>query len=298
MIRIDAHQHFWSVARADYDWLTPALPRLYRDFLPEHLAPLLTRSGIDHTVVVQAAETEAETDFLLELAATTPFVAGVIGWTDLESRAAPMRIETLARTPALRGVRPMLQDLADDEWMLRPSIAPAIAALCRARLRFDALVRPRHLAALRRFVARYPDLPVVIDHGAKPAIAADGIDVWAAQMRAIARDSRVVCKLSGLATEASRQWSAKTLAPYVDVLLEAFGPQRLMWGSDWPVLLEAFDASAAENAYAAWLDAASILTSRLSRDDRDWIFGKTAATFYGIERPQAAATRAIRGDPR
>ena len=283
MIRIDAHQHFWSVARDDYGWLTPALPGLYRDFLPEHLAPLLARSGIDRTIVVQAAETEAETAFLLELAAAAPFVAGVVGWTDLESRDAPMRIEALARSPALRGVRPMLQDLADDEWMLRPSIAPAIAALCRARLRFDALVKPRHLSALRSFLARYPDLPVVIDHGAKPEIAAGRIDVWAAQMRAIARDSRVVCKLSGLATEASRQWSAQTLAPYVDVLLEAFGPQRLMWGSDWPVLLEAFDASAAENAYAAWHDAASILTSRLSSDDRDWIFGRTAAAFYDIQ---------------
>ena len=283
MIRIDAHQHFWSVARDDYGWLTPALSGLYRDFLPEHLAPLLARSGIDRTIVVQAAETEAETAFLLELAAAAPFVAGVVGWTDLESRDAPMRIEALARSPALRGVRPMLQDLADDEWMLRPSIAPAIAALCRARLRFDALVKPRHLSALRSFLARYPDLPVVIDHGAKPEIAAGRIDVWAAQMRAIARDSRVVCKLSGLATEASRQWSADTLAPYVDVLLEAFGPQRLMWGSDWPVLLEAFDASAAGNAYAAWHDAASILTSRLSSDDRDWIFGRTAAAFYDIQ---------------
>ena len=283
MIRIDAHQHFWSVARDDYGWLTPTLPRLYRNFLPEHLAPLLARSGIDRTVVVQAAETDAETEFLLELAKSAPFIAAVVGWTDLETRDAPTRIEAIAQSPALRGVRPMLQDLADDEWMLRPSIAAAIEALSRSKLCFDALVKPRHLPALQKFLARYPDLPVVIDHGAKPEIAAGQTDTWAAQMRAIARNSRAVCKLSGLATEAGRQWSPETLAPYVDVLLDAFGPRRLMWGSDWPVLLEAFDAPAAEHAYATWYDTASVLTSRLSGDDRDWIFGKTAATFYGIE---------------
>lgn len=282
MTRIDAHQHFWKLSRGDYDWLTPQdLPKLYRDFLPEHLAPLLERSGIDRTVVVQAAPTDAETQFLLGLAATTPFIAGVVGWTDLESPQAVETIAELSRDKRLLGLRPMVQDLADDEWLLRKTITPAIDAMQRGKLRFDALVKPRHLPVLLTFLERHPDLHVVIDHGAKPPIASGQLDDWAVQMRRIAKQTNAFCKLSGLATEAGRQWTDATLRPFVDVLLEAFGPRRLMWGSDWPVLHEAYAAGGgADTRYHSWHMTAIMLTAGLSFDERDWVLGKTAAAFY------------------
>jgi len=169
----------------------------------------------------------------------------------------------------------MIQDIEDTDWMLRPALAPAIEAMQHSDLCFDALVKPRHLPALAEFLDRYPGLAVVIDHGAKPDIAGAGLDLWATYIRHIAKTSNAFCKLSGLVTEAGAGWSADTLKLYVDVLLESFGPQRLMWGSDWPVLLEAGD-------YPSWLNAAETLTKHLSANDRAAIFGGTAAAFYGI----------------
>jgi L-fuconolactonase len=284
MIRIDAHQHFWKLSRNDYDWLTPDVPAIYRDFLPEHLAPLLERSAIERTIVVQAAPTEAETQFLLQLAAATPFIAGVVGWTDLESLSAADAIAELSRNEQLLGLRPMVQDLPDDAWLLRPSLAPAIDAMQHAGLRFDALVKPRHLPVLRRFLERHPGLAVVIDHGAKPAIASGEIDVWAEQMRGIARHTNAFCKLSGLVTEGGSNWTPAALLPYIDVLIHAFGPSRLMWGSDWPVLHLAYEPGRVGAAipYASWCDAATALVARLSPHERELIFGGTAARFYGL----------------
>jgi L-fuconolactonase len=174
----------------------------------------------------------------------------------------------------------MLQDLDDAEWILREAVQPAIRAMAAAGLRFDALIKPAQLPAIRTLLARYPDLPVVIDHAAKPRIGDGEIDAslpgdWAGHIRAIARDSHAVCKLSGLATEAAAGWTCETLRPYVDVLLEAFGPSRLMFGSDWPVLTQNGD-------YGGWLSAATALTASLSEADRAEVFGGTAARFYGI----------------
>ena len=276
-MRIDAHQHFWRMDRGDYGWLTPQHhPKIARDFSPADLKPLLNAAKIDKTILVQAAPTEAETQFLLDIAAATPFVAGVVGWADLEASDAASRIARLAANPKLLGLRPMMQDMADDEWMLRKEIGKSIDAVQRANLRFDALVKPRHLPALAEFLERYPDLPVVIDHGAKPDIAHAGLDLWATYIRHIAKNSKACCKLSGLASEAGPGWSAATLKLYVDVLLESFGPRRLMWGSDWPVLNEAGD-------YASWLAACETLTKHLSPSDREAIFGGTAAAFYGLK---------------
>lgn len=275
-MQVDAHQHFWRVARGDYGWLTPAdHPLICRDFGPDDLRPLLGAAEVERTVLVQAAPTLAETRFLLELATATPFVAGVVGWADFEASDAAATIEALARDPALVGLRPMLQDLDDDAWILRPALAPALDAMQAARLRFDALVTPRHLPHLARFLAGRPDLKVVIDHGAKPDIADGALASWADAMRAIARDSGAFCKLSGLVTEASVDWTAEQLKPFVDVLVDAFGPARLMWGSDWPVVNEA-------GGYAAWRAAAEALTAQLSPADRARVFGGTAAAFYGI----------------
>ncbi len=275
-MQIDAHQHFWRVDRGDYGWLTPeAHPTICRDFGPDDLAPLITAAGVERTVLVQAAPAAAETQSLLEVAHATPFVAGVVGWADFEAPDAAGRIAALAADAALLGLRPMLQDLADDAWILRPQLAPALDAMEAAGLRFDALVTPRHLPHLARFLERRPDLKVVIDHGAKPDIAAGGLADWAAAMRAVAQGSGVFCKLSGLVTEAGDGWTTERLRPFVDVLLEAFGPARLMWGSDWPVVNEA-------GGYGAWRTAAEALTAHLSAEDRALVFGGTAAAFYGI----------------
>jgi L-fuconolactonase len=276
-MRIDAHQHFWRVARGDYGWLSQeAFPNLYRDFVPQDLAPLLAEGGIDRTILIQAAESVAETEFMLALAAETPFVAGVVGWVDFASPDAPADITRLARDPRLKGMRPMLQDLPDNDWILKRELQPAIEALSANRLRFDALIKPPQLPAIRRFLDRHPDLPVVIDHGAKPEIAAGRIDDWAQHIRAIARDSEAMCKVSGIATEAAPGWTVETMRPYVEVLLEAFGPGRLMFASDWPVLTENGD-------YLGWLATVEALMSGLSQAEKDQVFGGTAATFYGIE---------------
>jgi L-fuconolactonase len=275
-MRIDAHQHFWRPSRGDYGWLTPeAHPAICRKFLPQDLAPLLVDAGIERTVLVQAAPTVAETEYLRGLAAEAPFVAGVVGWADFEAADAPERIEALAADPKLLGLRPMLQDLDDDAWIVRPAIAPALDAMTSAGLRLDALVTPRHLPHLARFLAARPDLKVVIDHAAKPDIAGAALDGWAARMRSIAADTGACCKLSGLVTEAGGRWTEESLKPYVDVLLGAFGPARLMWGSDWPVVNEA-------GGYMAWRSAAAALTEGLSQDERDQIFGGAAQAFYGI----------------
>ncbi|MFI4974035.1 MAG: amidohydrolase family protein [Caulobacterales bacterium] len=274
---IDAHQHFWRVDRGEYGWLTAQdHPLICRDFGPEDLAPLMHEAGVERTVLVQAAPSLAETDFLLEIARRAPFVAGVVGWADFAAANAPRVIERLAGSPKLLGLRPMLQDLDDDAWILRPDVQPALDAMAAAGLAFDALVKPRHLPHLSVLLGRRPDLRVVIDHGAKPDIAHRDLDEWASQMRVIGRETGALCKLSGLVTEAAPGWTAEDLKPFVEVLLEAFGPTRLMWGSDWPVVNEA-------GGYGAWLGAADALTAQLSQGERTQVFGEVATAFYGLQ---------------
>lgn len=274
-LRIDAHQHLWKVSRGDYGWLTAALPTIHRDFLADDLRPLLRAGDIDQTILVQAAESIAETQFLLDIAEREDFVGGVVGWVDFERLDAVEQMARLAQHPKLVGLRPMLQDMADERWILRPQFEPVLQAMQHHELRFDALIRPRHLPAFVEFAQRYPQLPLVIDHAAKPDIANNRLNDWAVAIRALARVPHVRCKLSGLATEADRGWDAAALKPYVEVLLEAFGPHRLMWGSDWPVLLLA-------GGYLQWLEIAQDLTAGLSDNERTCIFGSTAARFYGI----------------
>ena len=222
MTRIDAHQHFWTLARGDYGWLTPDLAPIYRDFGPADLAPLLDEAGIDGTILVQAAPTVAETQFLLSIAEETPFVKGVVGWVDFEAPDAPDRIAALATHPALVGLRPMIQDIADPDWMLRDGLTPAFEALQRHELTFDALTLPRHLGPLRALLARHPRMRVVIDHGSKPPIRDRAIDDWARDIAGLAADTAAFCKLSGLVTEAPSGWSVEDLGPYVDHCLCIF----------------------------------------------------------------------------
>jgi L-fuconolactonase len=273
---VDAHHHVWSLARGDYGWLTPDLAPLYRDFSMKDLAPLREQANVAATVLVQAAPTIAETRHLLDVAKQSHgVVKGVVGWVDLAAGDAIPTLTRLARDPLLKGVRPMLQDLPDDAWILRAEVGRTLAALPRLGLRFDALVKPAQLPALLTMLDRHPDLAVVIDHGAKPAIAQQMWLPWARQMRAAADNPRVRCKLSGLVTEAGQGWTIDTLRRYVDYLAEIFGPQRLMWGSDWPVV----NLTA---TYQSWYAATVALTSAWSVDDRGALMGGTARRFYGL----------------
>jgi L-fuconolactonase len=272
---IDAHQHFWRLSRGDYDWLTPDLEALYRDFEPSDLAPQLERAGVEHTVVVQAAASIAETRYLLGLADTTEWIAGVVGWIDMASPAADETLEVLAAHRALRGIRPMIQDIPDPDWMLGQGLRPAFEALERRRLAFDALVRPVHLPRLLTLLERHPALAAVVDHGAKPDIAGGGFESWAPGIARIARETAACCKLSGLVTEAAPDWDDAALRPYVDHLLECFGPGRLLWGSDWPVVELAGD-------YARWRDASLRLLAGLSAEERGAVLGGNAVRFYRL----------------
>jgi L-fuconolactonase len=274
--RIDSHQHFWRLARGDYGWLTPALAPLHQDFEPADLLPLLNARGIVATVAVQAAETDAETDFLLAMARGTPWIGGVVGWTDLVAPTAPDRIDALAAQPKLVGMRPMLQDLADDDFVLRPSVRPALSAMERTGLRLDALVRPRHLPRLVALRNQHPGLPIVIDHCAKPLFDRDAFGTWATDLRAVASDGLTCCKLSGLVTEAGPGWTVDMLRPVFETVLDAFGPERLMWGSDWPVLNLAAE-------YEQWADATDRLLAGLPPSAREAILGGTATRFYGLK---------------
>ncbi|RQH00623.1 amidohydrolase family protein [Paraburkholderia dinghuensis] len=275
--KIDAHQHYWDPSRGDYDWLTPAMTALYRIFGPRDLAPLRERCGVTRTVVVQAAQTVEETRYLLALARDDASIAGVVGWVPLDDPQAPELIADLAREPKLRAVRPMLQDLPDDDWIATADTSRAVEALIAHDLAFDALIFTRHADALATFLARHPALRVVIDHGAKPPIR-DGDAGWSAWADAITRFARfpqVCCKLSGLATEAAPGWTDATLRPWIEHLLAAFGAERLMWGSDWPVLNLNGD-------YERWHVCAQRLLATSTDAERQAVFGANAAAFYRL----------------
>jgi len=288
MRRIDAHQHFWRPARGDYAWLradVPELAPLLRDFLPEDILPLLQAGGIAQTVLVQAAESVAETEFLLDLATRHDLIGGVVGWVDLARSDAAATIERLAQHPKFKGVRPMLQDLPQADWIARAPHPDAIRALVRLGLRFDALVKPAHLPALLQFVRAWPDLPVVIDHAAKPRLAQGWQAEWAMDWRRhlseFAALPRVSCKFSGLVTElppaacASTDATIEAVQPVWDALLLWFGPARILWGSDWPVLTLA-------TSHAQWLAASGKLIGSLAPAEQDQVWHGTARRVYGL----------------
>lgn len=277
---IDAHQHFWTLSRGDYGWLTPALAPLYRDFGPADLRPLLADAGIARTILVQAAPTIAETRFMLDIARDNDFVAGVVGWVDMEAPDAPAQTAALQKAGKLCGIRPMIHDIADPAWMLRPALDRAFRALIDADLTFDALVRPVHLPHLIELRARYPKLRMVVDHGAKPDIASwqpgdAGFSAWSRDMANLASGDNTFCKMSGLVTEARRDWEAPDLIPYFEVLAAAFTPQRLLWGSDWPVVNLA-------GGYMAWHAASNEWLAKLSINERAQIRGETATRAYRL----------------
>jgi len=280
MIRIDAHQHFWRLSERRGAWPPPSLAAIHRDFGPADLAPLLAAAGVEGTVLVQSLPRLEDTRWLLELAQATPFVKGVVGWVDFKAADAAQTIAELARHPLLKGLRPMLQDLPEDDWIADPSTAPAARAMASRGLVFDALVAPRHLPHLLAFATRHPELAIVIDHGAKPLIAQQELAPWRGDIARLAALPNVHCKISGLVTEAGGHASQAGLQPYVQVLWETFGPRRLIWGSDWPVVSLVCD-------YASWQSMSVALVESLqppaSARDRGALFGGNAALLYHLQ---------------
>jgi L-fuconolactonase len=273
---VDAHFHIWQPARGDYGWLTPSLGAIHRDVSVDHWQGQAMPLGVRGGVLVQAAPTEAETRFLLAAAEAAPAVLGVVGWVDLLAPDAPQRIAALARYRKLKGLRPMLHDIADADWILQPALEPALHAMIEHQLVFDALIRPVHLPRIRELVRRHPALRIVVDHAAKPPIAESAWQPWGHELRRLADESDAACKLSGLLTEAGPDATQATLAPWVDHLLQCFGPRRLLWGSDWPVLELA-------SHYAHWWQLSQALCAALSDDERQALFGGNACRIYRLE---------------
>jgi L-fuconolactonase len=233
---VDAHQHFWDPARGDYGWLKPDNP-IHRIFATADLRPLLAETGVDATILVQAAPTPAESDYMLDIARNTPWVLGVVGWIDLEAPDAADSIRRRAGDPLFLGVRPMLQDIADPDWILQAKLAPALTAIAAEGLVFDALILSHQIAAITELAGRHPQLSIVLDHAAKPRLGdADAMGAWARAMEALAARPSVTCKISGLWTEVRPGGDRDDVARAIGVLFDLFGPERLLWGSDWPVL--------------------------------------------------------------
>ena len=277
-MQIDAHQHFWHPGRGDYGWMPKDDPVLSRPYAPDDLWPQLQAAGVDATVLVQAAPTVNETEYMLGIADARPWVRGVVGWVDFEHPGDLGALQRLAGHPRFKGVRPMIQDIPDDDWMLRDDVQWGYRAVCDLGLTFDALGFPRHLGQFLALLQRYPAMKVVVDHCMKPQIrnhSPENFAHWAESMARIAGETRAFCKFSALITEADPGWTIADLAPYAAHVLAVFGADRVMWGSDWPVCR-------LRGEYADWRAASQALTSHLSVDDRALVYGGTAAAFYGL----------------
>jgi L-fuconolactonase len=273
--RIDSHQHFWRYDAGRDGWITDDMRAIRQDFLPASLEPLLASNGIAGCVAVQADQSLDETRFLLDLSRRHPFIKGVVGWVDLRSPRLEASLNEFCAEPAFRGVRHVAQAEADD-FLERDDVLRGIGCLARFGLTYDILIVERQLPAALTLTARLPDQRFVVDHLAKPGIKDRVMEPWATAIRELARRPNVFCKVSGLVTEADwRHWRPGDLRPYLDVAFDAFGPDRLMWGSDWPVCLVAAN-------YERVLGIIVEYASALSESERSALFGETAVRFYGL----------------
>ena len=273
---IDSHQHFWKYNPEEYGWIGPQMQTLRRDFLPEHLASERKETGVDQSIAVQARSTVDETEWLLRLAETNDSIAGVVGWVPLSAPDGHQEIERFAAHPKLVGLRHVVQDEPDDRYLLRPDFNAGVASLRRFGLIYDILIFERHLSAAIEFVDRHPSQVFVLDHIAKPRVCEGALSPWLENMKELARRSNVYCKLSGMVTEANwKAWKSGDLRPYFDVVLEAFTPKRIMFGSDWPVLLVA-------STYHGWFSTVKNATAGLTDTEQNRIWGGTAAEAYGL----------------
>ena len=275
-IRIDSHQHFWRYNPKEYGWINDSMAALRRDFLPADLRRELDRSGVDATVAVQARQTVEETRWLLSLARESAFIVGVVGWVPLALPSLESLLDDLALDPKLRGVRHVIQDERDDDFILRSDFNRGVQQLERHGLTYDILIFEHHLPQAIRFVDQHPNQLFILDHIAKPRIRDKILSPWRENIRELSRREHVYCKLSGMVTEADpKRWKEGDLAPYIDTVLETFGPRRLMFGSDWPLCLLG-------TSYLDW----SVLVQRqigcLSQAEQDRILGGTARQAYGL----------------
>ena len=274
-MRIDAHHHFWKYDAVDYDWIDDSMQKIRRDFCPEHLAVEISEAGVDAVISVQARQTLGETTWLLENARNNDFIKGVVGWVPLVSPIVTEDLDRIMTEPKLRGVRHVLQG-EPDGFMLRDDFNAGIRALRSRDLIYDILVFEHQLPETIEFVDRHPSQVFVLDHIAKPRVKAGLIEPWKANFHELAKRENVFCKLSGVVTEANwMDWSVEQLRPYVETVIEAFGPSRLMFGSDWPVCLLA-------TGYKQWVDTVRNLTRELSPAEQSQIFGETAQKAYRL----------------
>ena len=275
--RVDAHQHFWAYSPEEYGWIDGNMEEIRRDFLPPHLATEMAGAGISASIAVQARQTVAETEWLLHLAEEHSWIAGVVGWAPLISPDFPALLERLCAHPKFCGLRHVLQDEPDDDYMLRDGFNRGIHLLNGTDLVYDILIYERHLPIAIQFVDRHPNQKFLIDHLAKPRIRAAEISPWRENIREIARRPNVWCKLSGIVTEANWQsWTTDTLRPYVEIALEVFGPQRILAGSDWPVCTLATN-------YQRWWQTLEAMLSSLSASEQDAVFGGNAIEIYNLK---------------
>ena len=276
VLRIDAHQHFWRYSATDYPWIGAGMECLARDFLPADLAPLAAASGVGGTVAVQARQSLAESRWLLELADSSPLIRGVVGWVDLRSNRLPEQLRECAAHEKFVGVRHVVQDEPDDRFLLGADFVHGLEQLRDWDLVYDLLVYPQQLPAAVELAGLLPRQPFVLDHLAKPRIKTGGSHGWRQDIEALSRHANVSCKLSGMVTEAAwRGWRREEFTPYLEVALAAFGPERLMIGSDWPVCLLSGD-------YADVLGIVEDFLSRLSAVEREAVLGGNAVRIYGL----------------
>jgi L-fuconolactonase len=273
---IDAHQHFWRYDAQRDGWITDDMEALQRDFLPEDLLPVLAANDVARCIAVQADQSERETLFLLELASRCDAIAGVVGWVDLRSPSLAERLKYFSQFEKLRGFRHIAQSEPDDRFLLREDFLRGIAALREFGFTYDILISPRQLPAAIGLIEKFPEQPFVIDHMAKPGIKSGQISTWASQMRRMAQSANVFCKISGLVTEADwHQWTGDNFRPYLDVVFEAFGTDRLIFGSDWPVCLLAGTYSRVKQLLVDYVQ-------KFADADKAKIFGSNAVQFYGL----------------
>ncbi len=279
-MRIDSHQHFWKYNPTRDTWITNGMSALKRDFLPEDLAPECEKNGIDATIAVQTEQSEKETEFLLDLANRNAKIAGVVGWIDLCSPLVRERLSFFSRFEKLRGFRHIVQSEPDDRFLVRKEFMRGIACLEEFRFTYDILIYPKQLPAAMDLVAKFPEQRFVIDHAAKPEIKTSSSAPWAVQMRTVSKSPNVYCKLSGLVTEATwNSWKNEDFKPYLDVVFDAFGTKRLMFGSDWPVCLLAASYQQVKHIIEDYL-------SGHSSEEKELIFGRNAIDFYGLKMSQ------------
>lgn len=271
--KLDAHMHVWRMARGDYDWLTPDLGVIYRDFSIDDAWPEADRAGISRVILVQAAATAAETNFMLSIASGDDRVAGVVGWVDFESPVAVDEVVRLARVRHIVGLRPMIADLPDPNWILRNGFTPVLEAMTQNRLVFDGHARHDLIPVIAQLAARHPELQIVLNHAGKPQIATHNLARWRDDIAELASHDNVACKLSGLLTEAGARTDDDAIGEVAMHLGACFGPARLLWGSDWPVLAMA-------GSYVGWVEQSERLIDNLFPDSREMIWSRNAERIY------------------